>query len=157
MNNIYITEQERQAIERTAKVFAYQQCKEERKAPSCMALDTSNCDTCGIGIMPYKASLKMAEFALTELRKPKEDLVKQILAIMDKESKSDQSDSEYLLGGQFANVAREIAELAPFRMNTELLQALKTIQKYTYDVEHSYSDIRDVTIKAIQNAEISKK
>lgn len=52
-----------------------------------------------------------------------EELVKRILNIMDNNAKEDDSEAEYLLGGQFEEVAREIAAL--MQPDKELLEALK--------------------------------
>jgi hypothetical protein len=84
----------------------------------------------------YNGVIHGAQF-LDELRKPSkpktnvgeagEELVKRILNIMDNNAKDDDSEAEYLLGGQFEEVATEIAALV--QPDKELLEALKETDK----------------------------
>lgn len=101
-----MTEQEKQAVEKAASRHLWNDAFDIRTG--------------------FKAG---AEFALSELRKPSENLVEEIVSSLELESHyhDDWDMVQYLCSTDFEKIAQSIANLAPFNQNAKLLEALRKI------------------------------
>ena len=126
-----MNEQERQAVEKAANEHADEFWGEN------YITENKNYNVAGF--------IAGAEFALTELRKPSENLVNDIDMILECESEKSicvECDSFHsfpsLQPHSFNAVAAKIASLAPFNPNAETLEALDALYEslpdgYTHD------------------------